>query len=374
MPSAGKTPVSCPVCNLFVVASFPVKHSNSRIMKITQNWNQATIIALRDLSPTVRQFDIAPLNGDAQVDASTYPPGAHLQVQVMANFHGDGQSGGNRLQTRSYSLIGAPNPKAWRIAVKRMDEGRGGSRAMWRLAVGDRLMTSEPQNLFALDLTAPGYLVVAGGIGITPLVGMVQRLADRARATGVPLRVLYGARTEQELVFAADLQAALMGLPGKPLQLHSGSALIDFAGEIAALPTGAQLYTCGPVPMLEALKVAWQAAGRPQSDLRFETFGSSGRLPTQAFRLAVPRHGIDIEVPPGSTLLEALEAAGVPTISDCRRGECGLCAMDVISVQGEIDHRDVFLSAHEKAECKRLCVCVSRAVGTVTLDSSWRPD
>ena len=328
------------------------------------------MVALRDLSPTVRQFDISPLSGDAL----TYPPGAHLQVQVTA----DRQGGGNRLQTRSYSLIGAPNPKAWRIAVKRMDEGRGGSLAMWRLAVGDRLMTSEPQNLFALDLTAPGYLVVAGGIGITPLVGMVQRLAGRASATGVPLRVLYGARTEQELVFAAELQQALAGLPtsslGESLQLHSGSAVIDFAREIAALPVGAQLYTCGPVPMLEALKVAWQAAGRPQSDLRFETFGSSGRLPTQAFRLAVPRHGIDIVVPPGTTLLEALEAAGVPTISDCRRGECGLCAMDVISVHGEIDHRDVFLSAHEKAECKHLCVCVSRAVGTITLDSAWRPD
>jgi vanillate O-demethylase ferredoxin subunit len=289
-----------------------------------------------------------------------------------------GETGGKRLQTRSYSLIGAPHPKAWRIAVKRMDEGRGGSLAMWRLAVGDRLLTSEPQNLFALDLTAPGYLVVAGGIGITPLVGMVQRLADLSRSTRVPLRVLYGARSEQEQVFAADLRAALHGLPasalGGPLQLHSGPAGIDFASEIAALPTGGQLYTCGPVPMLEALKTAWQAAGRPPSDLRFETFGSSGRLPTQAFRLTVPRHGIDIEVPPGSTLLEALEGAGVPTIADCRRGECGLCVMDVVSVQGEIDHRDVFLSAHEKAGCKRICVCVSRAVGNITLDSAWRPD
>ncbi len=335
-------------------------------MKSAQTWNQATVLARRDLSPTVRQFDIAPVQGMAL----SYPPGAHLQVQVMV----DGQGGANRLQTRSYSLIGSPNPAAWRIAVKRMDEGRGGSQAMWRLAVGDRLMTSEPQNLFALDLTAPGYLVVAGGIGITPLVGMVQRLAERARATGVPLRVLYGARNEQELVFAADLQQAVAGLPGHPLQLHVGPAGIDFASEIAALPRGAQLYTCGPVPMLEALKTAWQAAGRPQSDLRFETFGSSGRLPTQAFRLAVPRHGVDILVPAGVTLLEALEGAGVPTMSDCRRGECGLCAMDVISLQGEMDHRDVFLSAHEKAGCKRLCVCVSRVVGGITLDSSWRPD
>ena len=331
-------------------------------MKITQNWMPATVVATHDLSPTVRQFEIAPLQGAAL----SYPEGAHLQMQVMVQ--------GTRVQTRSYSLVGLPDPKAWRIAVKRMDDGRGGSLAMWQLAVGDRLMVSEPQNHFPLDLTAPGYLVVAGGIGITPLVGMVQRLAAHARATRVPLRVLYGARTETELVFAAQLREALQGVSGDALQLHSGSAAINFAKEIAALPKGAQLYTCGPVPMLEALKRAWSEAGRPIPDLRFETFGSSGRLPTQAFRLQVPRHGVDIMVPSDTTLLEALEGAGVPTISDCRRGECGLCAMDVVSVQGEIDHRDVFLSAHEKAACQRICVCVSRAVGGVTLDSAWRPD
>jgi vanillate O-demethylase ferredoxin subunit len=186
--------------------------------------------------------------------------------------------------------------------------------------------------------------------------------------------VLYGARTENELVFAQDLAASLQGVSSAALQLHSGPAPIEFAREINALLPGGQLYACGPVPMLEALKLAWSQAGRPAADLRFETFGSSGRLPTQAFRLQVPRHDVDIMVPSDTTLLEALEQAGVPTIADCRRGECGLCAMDVLSVQGEVDHRDVFLSPQEKAACKRICVCVSRAVGSITLDSAWRPD
>jgi vanillate O-demethylase ferredoxin subunit len=79
-------------------------------------------------------------------------------------------------------------------------------------------------------------------------------------------------------------------------------------------------------------------------------------------------------VPADTTLLDALEAAGIDTISDCRRGECGLCAMDVLAVQGEMDHRDVFLSAHEKQQNTRMCVCVSRVVGELTLDSAWRPD
>ncbi|MFN3569170.1 MAG: 2Fe-2S iron-sulfur cluster-binding protein, partial [Polaromonas sp.] len=104
------------------------------------------------------------------------------------------------------------------------------------------------------------------------------------------------------------------------------------------------------------------------------TFGSSGRFAAQAFRVQVPRHHVDIMVPAGSTLLDALESAGVETLSDCRRGECGLCAMDVLALDGEADHRDVFLSEHEKQQNSRICACVSRVVGSVTLDSSYRPE
>ena len=345
-------------------------------MKISQNWMQARVLTTRDLSPTVREFEIRPLD----VAPLSYAPGAHLQIQIMVQTPVQvgvqavqGAVSGGKLQTRSYSLTGAPDLHAWRIAVKRMDDGRGGSMAMWRLAAGDRLMVSEPQNFFPLDLTAPGYLLVAGGIGITPLVGIAQRLAAHARTTGVPVRMLYGARSADELVFEAALRQAFDGLPDA-LQTFTGPAPIDFARETAALVPGAQLYTCGPVPMLEAIKRAWGTAGRPIADLRFETFGSSGRLPTQPFRLKLPRHGVDIIVPSDTTLLDALEQAGVPAISDCRRGECGLCAMDVLAVQGEIDHRDVFLSEHEKAACNRICVCVSRVAGEITLDSAWRAD
>jgi vanillate O-demethylase ferredoxin subunit len=147
---------------------------------------------------------------------------------------------------------------------------------------------------------------------------------------------------------------------------------MDFAAEIAALPPKAQLYTCGPVPMLEAIRKAWLADGRRLAELRFETFGSSGSFAAQAFRVQIPRHQLDIMVPADTTLLDALEQAGIDTLSDCRRGECGLCAMDVLAVQGEMDHRDVFLSAHEKQQNTRMCVCVSRVVGELTLDSAWR--
>jgi vanillate O-demethylase ferredoxin subunit len=188
--------------------------------------------------------------------------------------------------------------------------------------------------------------------------------------TGAPLRMLYGARSAVELAYLPLLRETL----GDALRVFVGSEAVDFEGEIATLPPGAQLYTCGPVPMLEAVQRAWHAAQRPLADVRFETFGSSGRHPTQSFQLKLPRHGLDITVPVSSTLLEALEAAGVACLSDCRRGECGLCVMDIVAVDGEIDHRDVFLSAPEKQAQQRLCVCVSRAVGCITLDSAYRPD
>jgi ferredoxin-NADP reductase len=328
-------------------------------MRSTQNWLEASVISLRDVTPTVREFEIRP----AQGTAAHWQAGAHLQMQVLVNGKG---------QIRSYSLVGLPDGHSFRIAVKRMDGGRGGSRAMWQLAAGDQLQISEPQNHFQLDLSAPHYLLIAGGIGITPLVMMAQQLAAHAVKSGATLRMLYGARTQDELAFLPLLRETL----GDALQtfVADRAEIPDFAAAISALPAGGQLYTCGPVPMLEALKKAWGEAGRALADLRFETFGSSGRFPAQAFRVQVPRHHIDIMVPADTTLLDALESAGVEALADCRRGECGLCAMDVLGVEGEIDHRDVFLSEHEKQQNTRICACVSRVVGSLTLDSSYRPE
>ena len=236
-------------------------------MKSDIHWMPARITACRDLTATVREFEITPESGIA----AGHEPGAHLQVQILV-----GEPGTGRMQNRSYSVVGAPDGLSWRIAVKRLDDGRGGSLAMWRLAPGDRLLVSEPQSHFGLDLMAPGYLLVAGGIGITPLVYMAQRLAALAERSGVRVRMLYGARSEQELAYLPLLQQALGRCATTGVEAFTGSAPIDFATEIAALPPGGQLYTCGPVPMLEAVKRAWAAAGRPQADLRFETFGSSG--------------------------------------------------------------------------------------------------
>lgn len=324
-------------------------------MKSHQVWTEAVIESLRDITPTVREICLRPAGRVPQ-----HAPGSHLQVEVLV--HG-------RAQIRSYSLVGEPDGQTYRIAVKRLEDGRGGSLAMWQLAVGDSLPVSDPQNHFALDLNAPAYLLVAGGIGVTPFVLMAHTLAARSAADGQSVRMLHGARSADELAFLPQLQAQL----GERLQTVVGQP-IDFVAEIAALAAGGQLYVCGPAPMLDAARCAWLASGRPEADLRYETFGNSGAHAAQAFRVQIPRHGIDIMVPADCSLLDAIEQAGVEQVFDCKRGECGLCALDVLALDGKIDHRDVFLSAHEKQENHRLCPCVSRVVGSVTLDSAWRPD
>ena len=328
-------------------------------MKISRNRQPAHVRAIRDLSPTVREFEIRPEGG-----VKPWTVGSHLKVRVIVDGVED---------ERSYSLVGLPDPEVYRIAVKRAEPGRGGSRHMWSLLAGDELQVGEPNNHFELPLNAaalaPQTLLVAGGIGITPLVGMAQLLA--ARGAAVAMR--YAARNAAELVYADVLTQAL----GERLRTFCSDAgeRLSIEQEIAALPPGAQMLVCGPLALLDAAVTAWTQAGRDPADLRFETFGNSGRHESESFWVELPRHQLRIEVPAGRSLLQALEDHGVQTLYDCQRGECGLCAMDIVEVAGTIDHRDVFLSAEEKHDNRRICACVSRVSGGgVVLDSAYRPD
>jgi vanillate O-demethylase ferredoxin subunit len=322
-------------------------------MRHSQRWHSAHIRAHRDLSATVREFEIRPEGG-----VLPWTVGGHIDVQVQVD---------GRTETRSYSLVGLPGGDAYRIAVKRARPSRGGSAFLWSRETGDELPVGEPRNQFELCRSARPTLLVAGGIGITPLLGMAQTLAAR----GADVAMCYAAHSAAELVHADTLRAAL----GDRLRLFRGDAgeRIDVAGEIAALAPGAQLLACGPIGLLESLRAAWAAAGRAAADLRFETFGNSGHFAAEPFWVELPRHGLRLEVPPERSLLDVLADAGVEVLADCRRGECGLCAMDVLRVEGQLDHRDVFFSAEQKHANQRLCACVSRVQGGgVVLDSAWR--
>jgi vanillate O-demethylase ferredoxin subunit len=184
------------------------------------------------------------------------------------------------------------------------------------------------------------------------------------KARRADYRFVYGARSRNLMAFVDELAAE----HGDRLELRvddEGNSL-DVADLVASVPTGGELYVCGPTPMLDAIKGAWAEAGRRPAELRFETFGSSGRFAPEAFRVRIPRLGLETTVAHDVSMLEALEACGADMMYDCRRGECGLCQVRVVEVQGVIDHRDVFLSDAQHEAGDRLQSCVSRVVSPRT--------
>jgi len=316
-------------------------------------WCGARLRGMRDLTSDIRLFEIEP---EGAFVATT--PGSHIDFVVDSD---------GRPQLRSYSLVGPCADGCYRIAVKRLPDSRGGSVGMWRLQVGQRLTISAPGNSFELGHGRNEYLLLAGGIGITPIYTMALALAER----DANFRVLYAARTRRDLALADELSRHI----GDRLSLfvdEEGQG-IDIAGEIARLDPRGELYVCGPLGMLEAAKRHWHEAGRPAAQLRYETFGSGGSFASAPFKVNIPRLGLEIDVSANRSMLEALEEAGVDMIFGCRRGECGLCVLPVLQAPAAIDHRDVFFSAEEKAANSKLCTCVSRvAGGSITVDTPDR--
>lgn len=324
-------------------------------MRYVDHWDTLAVAAVRDLTSDARELTLE------TPWTAAHTPGAHIDVEVFVD---------GRPDVRSYSLVGEGGGPVRRIAVKREARSRGGSRYMWSLSVGARLKARPPSNSFELLLEPSAYLLVAGGIGVTPLVGMASALVRR----GAEATMIYAGRSRGEMAYLDEL-SHLLGARLTVCADDETGGPPDLAAAFAAAPADAQAYVCGPVPMLEAAKAAWAAAGRSATRLRFETFGSSGRYPNARFTVRVPRLGLELEVPETRSLLDALADAGVAVLADCRRGECGLCALDVLEADGPIDHRDVFLSERQHASGDKICACVSRmAAGEITVEPPWRGD
>lgn len=321
-------------------------------MLSSSEWRQAKVVEVAEIAADVRAVTFA-----VEGALPAFDPGSHLAIRVTIS---------GLPTTRSYTVIPSP-PGTLRIAVKRHPHSRGGSLYIWSLKAGDAAEVTAPENRFALSWRASRYLLIAGGIGITPIYGMARALVER----GQDFRLVYGAHSRAQMAFADELVA----LGGERVELfarNEGRA-IDLEHEIAALPADGEVYMCGPIGMLNAAKAAWAAAGRPASRLRFEVFGDSGQFTEAPFRVEVPALHKVIEVRSDQSMLEALIQSGVDMIYDCQRGECGLCAVDVVSTDAAIDHRDVFFSPEEKAKNRRMCSCVSRlSGGSAVIDIGYR--
>ncbi len=321
-------------------------------MRNRVEWRDAKVAEVRQIADDVRYIAFAVDGTVPRFDA-----GSHSNFRVDIN---------GEPAIRTYTVIPAPAGQI-AVAVKLHPQSRGGSRFMWGLEEGALIRLTLPENRFELSWRAGHYLLLAGGIGITPIYGMAKALAAR----GASLRVVFAARSRGLMAFADELQDLL----GDRLSLQDNSMgqHIDLAAEFAALPADAECYLCGPIGMLEAAKAAWAASGRPVSRLRYEVFGDSGLHVEQAFSVEILNRGITVPVRSDQSLLDALIGAGVDMIYDCQRGECGLCAVKVLEREGEIDHRDVFFSPEEKAENHKMCACVSRlTAGNAVIDIGYR--
>ncbi|CAN7799780.1 PDR/VanB family oxidoreductase [Paraburkholderia hospita] len=309
---------------------------------------EATIADVQPLCDDVKRIEI-----EYPVNLPAFDPGSHVELKV----HVDGRS-----ETRSYSVVEHRAAQSLVVAVRRSPQGRGGSLYMHQLENGQRIEVSLPSNHFTLGLAAPEVLLLAGGIGVTPIIGMARTL----KAQGIPFRFVYLGRSRAAMPF---LDALLSEFAGQLMVwADEESGVVDLQALLLPLPGAAEAYMCGPVPMMEAVRTVWTAQERAPERLRFETFGGAGLKPAETFRVVIPARGLDFMVPANRSLLDALDEAGAEPLYSCRRGECGLCAVDILELDGEIDHRDVFFNERQKKEGKHLCACVSRVVGSVTVE------
>jgi len=323
-------------------------------MRFKTVWTDAKVVNISDPAEGVRLFEIQPEGG-----IQPYNAGAHLAVSVLIN---------GLPETRHYSLVGPYTSNGlYRVAVRRVEPSRGGSAYMWTLKPGSRLSISQPANQFQLTYGRDKYMLIAGGIGITPIYGMALDLAER----DADFQLLYAGSSRNQIPFLDELQDKL-GDRLRVFATDEGSRM-NVTEEIAAFDEDVQLYICAPIGMLDEARHAWHTQARPAGDLRYETFAASGRFAARPFEVHLPRFGASVTVPANQTLLDSLNNAGFDVMSDCLRGECGLCVVDILECSGVVDHRDMFFSEEQKAENRKMCACVSRVVnGNVVIDTAYR--
>lgn len=267
-----------------------------------------------------------------------WEPGAHLDVQLVTRHE------------RQYSLCGDPaDARSYRIAVLREPLSRGGSHYVHRhLRVGSRVWVRPPRNLFELG-EAPAYLLLAAGIGITPILAMARHLA----ATGAEWRMVYAVRRREDAAFSAELAAF-----GDRVRVHASSdeGRLDLPALLAGLEPGTDVYSCGPTAFTDALQEAPLPDG---CRLHLERFEPKPRElgPPQPFEVEAARSGVVLQVPADRSLLGILKGAGLDADGSCLRGVCGSCALQVLA--GTPEHRD---SLTTDEATTTIYPCVSRSL------------
>jgi ferredoxin-NADP reductase len=283
-------------------------------------------------------------------DGSSLPPftaGAHITVEMT-----------NQL-SRSYSLVNSQEERhRYVIAVSRDRNSRGGSSYMHdSVRVGQALRVSTPRNNFPLHETAKRTLLIAGGIGITPLWSMVQRLGT----LGADWALCYAARSRSAAAFL-DAMVALGPVAMNRIRLHfddeADGRPLDLAKVLDVSPE-VHVYCCGPLPMLRAFEVA--SASRPSSTVHSEYFSAPEAAAEGGFIVRLARNGSVIRIPDRTSILDELIKRQIDVPYSCKEGTCGTCEVRVL--HGTPDHRDVVLTDEERRSNSKMMICCSGSLG-----------
>lgn len=303
-------------------------------VRVARKWNTAADVAAFELESIAGQLP-------------TFQPGAHIDVHLPGGL------------IRQYSITNGPGQlDRYRIGVKLEPDSRGGSAALHHtVREGDVLAISEPRNNFPLRRNAVRTVLIAGGIGITPLLAMAQTL----RHSNLGFELHCFARSRDHLAFGEILERL-----GDSVTAHLGLSPDDTAAAIAEILQGRspsdRVYGCGPAPMLAAVRELAAAAGWPEEAVHFEYFSNPTEIDdSSSFEIDLARSALTLAVPAGQTVLEVLRDNGVDVASSCEVGACGTCSVGVI--EGEPDHQDVYLTESEKQRGDRMMACISRARG-----------
>ncbi|MFD0021499.1 PDR/VanB family oxidoreductase [Streptomyces sp. NPDC058382] len=277
-----------------------------------------------------------------------WQPGAHLDLVLPSGL------------IRQYSLCGDPaDPDTYTVATRLAEDGRGGSKEVHELLhAGREIEIRGPRNRFPLA-DAPAYVLVAGGIGITPILPMLRALA----ASGADWRLLYGGRSRATMPFLAEIEELDAGGGRVTVVPQDESGHPDVTAALADAAPGTAVHCCGPEPLMDAVA----AALPPHCTLHLERFTAAAADATgsAAFEVELRRSGRTVAVAAGQSALAAVRAE-LPHISySCEQGFCGTCQQRVL--EGEVDHRDDLLNDAERADSMLLCVSRCRG-GRLVLD------
>ncbi len=310
------------------------------------------VVAMTQVAEKVKRFRFERVDGKPM---PVFSGGAHVVVAMRD---------GDFLRRNPYSLMSSPrDTSGYEISTLRVENSRGGSAYLHeKLELGDTLTISQPVNLFPFDVRGRKHVLMAGGIGITPFMTMMDQMAHEDRT----FELHYAVRNRNHGAYWQDL-IERYGAHRVKIYVDEEKLFIPVSHILAAQPLGTHLYVCGPAGMINGVLNKARDAGWPVQNLHSERFLAPPA--GKPFTVVLKKSNRTINVGTHQSILEAVEAAGIDAPFLCRGGACGQCETNVLACSGTLEHNDIFLEPDDKKSGLKIMICVSRLSGQdITLD------